>query len=216
MNRTEPWIAWPSRERWSEFACYSILIGGLWVVVYGGACWVTSLHSFRIPLQVDADLAMPFVPQAIVVYLSLFPMTLLAPFMLRSRGQLATFAMALAVLIVCSGCGFLLIPSEEVRSTPVVAGWVGQLFRFADAANLSFNNLPCLHVGMAVLCAYFYSQGKRGVVCAVIWLWTVAIAISTLLTHQHYIADVAAGAGLAVLLCRYVPSRRRLRGFEEA
>nr|WP_261360692.1 phosphatase PAP2 family protein [Aeoliella straminimaris] len=149
---------------------------------------------------------MPFVPQAIVVYLSLFPMTWLAPFVLRTRQQLATFAAALAVLIVCSGCGFLLIPSEEVRSTPVVDGWVAPVFRFADEVNLSFNNLPCLHVGMAVLCAYFYSQGKSTRARAIVWLWAIAIGISTLVTHQHYIADVVASVGLAAPICRYLPS----------
>ncbi|MEM8681125.1 MAG: phosphatase PAP2 family protein [Planctomycetota bacterium] len=184
--------------------------------MYGGTCWMTSLHNFRIPLQLDADLAMPFVPQAIVVYLSLFPMTWLAPFVLRSRKQLATFARALAVLIVCCGVGFLLIPSEEVRSMPAVDGWVGPVFGFADDVNLSFNNLPSLHVGMAVVCAYFYSLGKSGLARTNVWLWAIAIGISTLLTHQHYITDVVAGVGVAVLICRHTPSRRLLPGMEVA
>ena len=202
VDSKDRWIVWPSRDCWIAFACYYVLLAALWIVVYCGACWVTSLHCYRVPLQVDADLAMPFVPEATVVYLSLFPMTWLAPILLQTRERLRAFAEALAVLFICSGLGFLLIPSEEVRSMPMVGGTAGQLFRFADSVNLSYNNLPCLHVGMAVLCACFYSQGKSAPVGALVWLWAFAISISTLLTYQHYIADVFAGAGLAVLVAR--------------
>lgn len=173
---------------------------GLWLVVYGGACWATSLHTYRVQLHCRGDLRIPFVPEATFFYLSLFMMLWLAPFVLQTPERLRFFAVALAVLFLCSGAGFLLMPSEEVRETPVVEGLVGQVFRFADWVNLSYNNLPCLHVGMAFLCASFYSKYLSFHASALLWLWALAISLSTLLTHQHYIADVLAGAALAVLV----------------
>jgi membrane-associated phospholipid phosphatase len=201
----ESWVRWPNSQCWIAFVSYGLPLTILWLVVYGGSCWITSLHPYRVHLETDADLAMPFVPAAAVVYLSLFPLIWLAPFVLQTPERLRSFARVLAVLFIVSGVGFVLIPSEEVRSTPSVDGAVGSIFRFADWINLSYNNLPCLHAGMAVACAWFYSQHKGAAARVLVWLWVLAISASTLLTHQHYLIDVAAGAGLAALILRYSP-----------
>jgi membrane-associated phospholipid phosphatase len=142
------------------------------------------------------------VPSAAIVYLSLFPMLWLSLFVLHTPQRLKSFAMALALLIALSGVGFLALPAERVKLPPDVAGISGVLFHFADWLNLEHNYLPSLHVGMAVVCAYAYGRfGPRtlGVIC---WLWAAAIAFSTLLTHQHYVADAVAGVALGYLVAR--------------
>jgi membrane-associated phospholipid phosphatase len=196
----ESCVSWPSRECRAVFLYYGLLLTLLWLVAYAGPCWVTSLHPYRVQLATKLDLAMPFFPSMVVLYLSLFPMIWIAPFVLQTPQRLRSFAKALALLFVLSGLGFLLIPSDEVRSPVHVDGIFRPVFQFADLINMSHNNLPCLHVGMAVVCARFYSQGKPSTAKAFVWVWAMAIASSTLLTHQHYLADVVAGAALALLI----------------
>lgn len=193
---------WPNRACWAAFAGYGVALTLLWIVVYGGASWFTSLHGWRVRLDIDADWSIPFVPAASVVYLSLFPMVWLAPWLLQTPEQLRRFAVALAILFVCSGVGFLFLPSDEVRPAPGPTGFFGAVFDFADWINLSHNHLPCLHVGMAVVCASAYSVAGGRLQTLGMWLWAAAIAVSTLLTHQHYLADVAAGAALSLLIAR--------------
>jgi membrane-associated phospholipid phosphatase len=177
-----------------------------WVVVYGGASWITGLHDYRVRLHTPLDAQIPFVPLAAVIYLSLFPMLWLSPLVLQTPRRLRSFARALAVLIALSGIGFLALPAESIDETREARHGIGVAFRLADWLNLDHNYLPSLHVGIAVVCAFAYSRNgsrKVGVIC---WLWAAAIALSTLLTHQHYLADVAAGAALGFLIARFVVS----------
>ncbi len=202
MKCDEAWIRWPTTPCWIAFARYGALLTLLWIIAYGGASFVTSLHSYRVRLYVDADLAIPFVPATSVIYLSLFPMLWLAPFVLHTSDRLREFARSLAILFICSAVGFLLLPSNEMRNTPPPDGFIGRIFGFADWLNLSYNYLPSLHVGMAVLCAETYARNTTTSISGLLWAWAAAILLSTLLTHQHYIMDVVAGAGLALLIGR--------------
>jgi membrane-associated phospholipid phosphatase len=158
------------------------------------------LHDYRVRLWTGADLAIPFVPAAAAVYLSIFPMFWISPFILHTREQLHSLAKSLAWLIVVSGIGFLLFPGGDAYRAQAPAGFVGMVFSFADGLNMTHNYLPSLHVGMAAVCAYVYSQSVSRKLAAICWLWAAAIAVSTLLTHQHYLADGITGGALGFLI----------------
>jgi membrane-associated phospholipid phosphatase len=194
------WRRLPDRPCWATFLWYSFWLTIEWVVVYGGANWIAGLHSYRVRLNLDFERQIPFMPESAVVYLSLFPMLWISPFVLRSPKRLRPFAVALAWLIALSGLGFLLLPSKQVGSLPKVTGVNGAVIRFADLINLTYNYLPSLHVGMAVVCAYAYSRRSPQKLAVFFWLWAAAIALSTLLTYQHYVADVITGAALGLLV----------------
>jgi membrane-associated phospholipid phosphatase len=199
----------PSRPLLWHFVRETAWVTCLWFVVYGGANWLTRLHDYRVRLWTEVDLAIPFVPAAAMVYLSLFPMLWISPIVLRSRGELHSFAKALTWLIMVSGIGFLLLPGDKAFPEQTPDGFVGELFTFADRMNMSFNYLPSLHVGMAVVCAYAYSRTVSRSLVAIFWLWAAAIALSTLLTHQHYVADVASGGVLGLLVATICKSQSR-------
>jgi membrane-associated phospholipid phosphatase len=194
------WICCPDYRCWSPF----VVCGGWlileWIVVYGGADWVTELHTYRIELQTSFDRQIPFRPEMAIVYLSLFPMLWLSPFILQTPVRMKSFARALAVLIALSGIGFLLLPTEPIRVTIVSNRLASKIFRFADWINLTHNNFPSLHVGMAVLCANSYSQSAPPVAIILVWSWALSIALSTLYTHQHYLSDVVAGIVLGLIV----------------
>jgi membrane-associated phospholipid phosphatase len=194
------WICCPDYRCWSAFVVWGGSLMLEWVVVYGGADWITELHAYRIELQMSLDRQIPFGPEMAIVYLSLFPMLWLSPFILQTPMRMKSFARALAVLIAVSGIGFLMLPTEPIRVSVVSNGVAGKIFRFADWINLTHNNFPSLHVGMAVLCAIYYSQSAPSIAIILVWLWALSIALSTLYTHQHYLLDVVAGIVLGQIV----------------
>ena len=202
MPREAATFRWPDRASVGAFLRYGTLLCVLWIAVYGGASRLTGLHDYRVQLTTAADAMIPFIPEMSVVYLSLFPMLWLSPFVLHNAGQIKLFAKTLAWLFVLSGVGFILLPSNPNFSTPDVRGPILPIFEFADWVNLDYNYLPSLHVGMAVVCAYAYTQnwGSLSTVACFFWAWASVIVLSTLLTHQHYVIDVVAGLLLGVLV----------------
>jgi hypothetical protein len=53
------------------------------VLLYGGASVLSAYVPWRVPMMLPLDGQLPLVPGAAIVYLTIGPMLLLAPFMLR-------------------------------------------------------------------------------------------------------------------------------------
>lgn len=202
MNERQSQFRWPTRNLWWIFLSRGTVLVVVWIFVYGGCSWLTSLHSYRVRLHFDWELAIPFWPELAIVYLSLFPMLWLSPFVISSEIQLRQFAQELGWLFALSGIGFLLVPGELAYTTqPVPQRWL-PIFNFANQVNLDHNMLPSLHVSMAMLCAFAYSQRAKLGTRPFYWAWAGAIIAATVLTHQHHVADLIAGAILAAVVSR--------------
>jgi len=199
----QPIFQTPSRPLWRLFVVEVAGLSCLWLVVYGGANWIAGLHHYRVELWSERELAIPFIPAAAVVYLSLFPMLWLSPLVLRTADRLRAFGKVIALTIVTSGVGFLVLPFEAAYPAERVDGLVGSIFHFADSINLRYNMLPSLHVAMATACACVYGIGHNTAVRALWWTWAVAIAVSTLVTHQHHVLDVVVGGILGLSLAMH-------------
>lgn len=191
---------------WQIFLSAGVVLSVEWIIVYGGANWITSLHHYRVPLRTRFDTAIPFIPAAVVFYLSLFPMLWIAPFILHTSRELRAFAWALSSAILIAGIGFVVFPAQPIDLRSIETDRFGRMFHFADWINLDYNYFPSLHVAMAVICAASFSRSKSTTIGIVFWLWAVLIALSTLPTHQHYVSDVMAGGLLgAVVMPRQPP-----------
>jgi membrane-associated phospholipid phosphatase len=205
----EPFLAWPGGAHLRRAGWLALANAAWFGAVYGGADLLTARRALRVPVHFAAELRLPFVPAMALFYLSLYGLFLLAPFVLRTRRELAAAVAAMAVAIGVSGILFLLVPAElafaPVREAQLGA-WAG-LYRLADGLNLTYNLLPSLHVAFAVICAAAFSPAAPRPVKAALWLWASLIAASTVLLHQHHLLDVAAGWLLAVACVRTV--RRR-------
>jgi membrane-associated phospholipid phosphatase len=198
-------LQWPDADCRRAVLIYGTGVSLLWLAVYGGADWFTDLHNYRIPLQTSVDLAIPFVPAGAIFYLSLFPMLWLAPFILHTPQQCQAFAEALAAAILIAGIGFVLIPAAPIEIRSVATGLFGPLFHFADWVNLKNNLFPSLHVALAVVSAVSFSRSQSAAVGLFFWLWAAMIALSTLLTRQHYIIDIVAGGFLGTVVAHRRP-----------
>ena len=209
--KDDPFLAWPG---WAHlrYAGLLSLANALWfVLVYGGTDLLTARRGFRLPVHFAAELRIPFVPEMTVFYMSLYILFVMAPFILRTRGEFRAVVLAMASAIFVSGIAFLLFPAE-LAFAPAREGdlgiWAG-LYHFADDLNLTYNLLPSLHVAFAVVCVASFSPHAPRPVKALLWLWAALIAASTVLIHQHHVLDVVTGWLLA-LACVRVSSFKRL------
>lgn len=204
--KDEPFLAWPGWAHLREALLLS-LADTLWfLLVYGGMDRLTAYRTFRVPVHFSAELGLPFVPSMTIFYMSLYGLFLLAPFVLRTCREFRTAVATMAVAITIAGIGFLLFPAE-LAFAPVredqLGPWAG-LYHLADDLNLTYNLLPSLHVVFAVICVALFSRRAPRPIQALLWLWALLIAVSTVLTHQHHILDAVTGWLLALLCVRLV------------
>ena len=182
----------------------------LWfAVVYVGADALTARRSDLVRVDFAWESATPFVPEMTWIYSSIYLVFLAAPFVLRTERELGALAAALAAVVAAGGAGFLLAPARlAYPASPALAdGLTAKLLRAADRLNLDYNLVPSLHVALSAttLGAMATRAGRYGRV--LLALCAAAIGLSTILTHQHHLLDVAAGyaVALAALIAVYRP-----------
>jgi membrane-associated phospholipid phosphatase len=180
---------------------FALLFG----VCYSFTSWWTAMHSASLPAwALPFERHLPFVPSLSLVYLTITPALLLAPLLLP-RERIAPLAIALSVETLVACTCFLLFPQTTAFPPRVVTGWARIPFALADALNLDYNTFPSLHVAFACSAAWAYATTRTR---ALLWTaWSVAVAASTLLMHEHHLADIAGGAALAVAAVSLVYAR---------
>lgn len=201
---------WPGWRQLGFALGLGVAEGALFVAIYGGADWITHQHSFRVRVHTDADLAIPFVPAAAALYLSLNFLFWIGPFVLRSRRELTAYVLTLAVATLVAGAFFVAIPIADAFPLPSEASlgrWSG-VYHLATSLALRHNYLPSLHVAFTAICILVYS-GSAGVPARMaLFSWGAAIITSTLLIHAHYLADVVSGLILGWSSVHFVYRRR--------
>lgn len=197
-NPSEPFWGWPG-WRHLRFAVLVSGIGILWfLLVYVGCDTITAHRTLRVRIHLAAELNLPFVPETVLIYMSIYLLFLAAPFILRQRLEFLVLAITLNLVILISGICFLLLPAQLAFAPPANLGAFPALFRFADRLNLTYNLVPSLHVALSVTCLAVFARRASRMGKILLWSWAVAIAISTLLTHQHHILDAITGFGLGL------------------
>lgn len=186
----------PERSVLRANLAYSALFALVFCLVYGMTDFITTLHDNQLDAHFGWELGIPFVPAMSVIYLSLNPAFWLMPFVFRDGAAFKTLFRVLVIETVAAGLFFLALPVRNAYPPPTAQGPFAGWFRLADALNLTYNELPSLHVAFA--CTLAVAWGARlgwsgRLACA---LWAGLVVLSTLLTHQHHIASAAAGMAL--------------------
>jgi membrane-associated phospholipid phosphatase len=200
MNRA--FVAWPGWP-FLRYAWLLSLANALWfALIYTGSDWVTARRGWHVPIHFSAELSIPLIPSAVVVYMSIYLLFLAGPFIIRQRAEFAALIRALFVATCLGAIGFLLLPARSAFPQPEGLGIWKRLFEFADWMNLDYNMAPSLHVALSMCCIAAFARYASASGRIVLWTWGAAIAISTLLTHQHHVLDVGTGLIVAWLACR--------------
>jgi membrane-associated phospholipid phosphatase len=203
-GRSEPFFGWPGWKH-LRYAGWLSLAGVLWfLLIYGGADALNVHRAVRVPVHFDWELVIPFVPETVLIYMSIYLLFLAAPFVLRDREKFLALSITLNTVILVAGICFVLVPAEPAFAPPKSLGAFPGLFRFADWLNLTTNLVPSLHVALSVGCVAAFATRAGSIGKAVLWTWAAATAASTLLTHQHHVVDVVAGFALAGAAFKFI------------
>lgn len=148
------------------------------------------------------DRLVPFQPDWLPVYASLWVYVSLPPGLLKTRRELYYYGAVVGSLCL-AGLGIFLLWPTAIPTAEI--DW-GQFPGFAtlkgiDAAG---NACPSLHVATAVFSAFWLQRLISEIRAPqqlnyVNWLWCIAIAYSTLATKQHVMLDVMGGTVLGLL-----------------
>ena len=162
---------------------------------YAGADLWTRGATDLPSLQTPWDEMLPFWPGFAVLYLTVTPFLCLPLLVIPDRLGIKLLATTLMVLTAIGALIFVLFP---VAGPIVPPGPHPASFRLADWINLDQNNLPSLHVALT-LTTFLAMRPSLGRAQAPVAIWAALVVLSTLVTRQHDLASVAAGAILAAL-----------------
>jgi hypothetical protein len=192
----------PTKERWRAYGFWSAWVAVAFFSVYPTLNWITALRAQPWHLYLSAELSIPFVPELISVYLSMFVLFLIPPFLLPAVRMPALGKQLIAGTLL-GGLVFLLLPAElgfprEVPASPGYAKIYAALFGLDRPHNL----VPSLHVYFSAAIALACAAVARPLTRALLLVWLGVIVLSTLLTHQHHVVDIVAAFALLFIVRR--------------
>src|SRR5947209_16780175 len=194
-----------SRRLTAQAAKTSVLLALSFLVVYGGTNWITAQRTDVGTWYFPWELSIPFVPLMVIPYLSIDLFFVAAPFLCRDERELKTFARRVIFSVLVAGTFFLVLPLRPGYERVPVAGSLGIVFDAFRSMDQPHNLFPSLHITLRTLLATVYARHSRGIAGVATRIWFSLIGLSTVLTYQHQLVDVAGGfvlAGFALYLFR--------------
>lgn len=183
---------------------FTVAFVAVFVVFFGGASVVSAFVPWRIKVALPFERAIAFRPEWSVVYLSMVPLLLLVPLSRRRWQDLFPFFATLVAETVVAFLFFVALPVQSDFPPREATGpWAG-VFLLADTVNLDLNLFPSLHVAFAVSAALALAPAMTSGGRLLVSAWAMAIATSTVLIHEHHVADVTGGVLLAAVAWRFV------------
>lgn len=195
----------PELARWWRPGVGVFLV---WAVLYFAAGHITDAPNAR--TFDDGILArVPLLPAFAPIYLGVHVFGVIPFCVMPEVRFLRRHLLGAVLIVVLSSVLWVALPVRVDRPAidPAAAGFGAWLLRGVYGFDPTTNCFPSAHCAIAVYAAIglrFSSRGLFG------WgiVTAVLVCISTVLTHQHYVADVLSGAVLA-MLCAYGTAVRR-------
>lgn len=194
----------------AKSAFTSLALSALFLFVYGGTNYLTSLRANVPTCHFAWERHIPFVPWMIVPYMSIDLFFIAAPFLCRDNRERRVLAARIAAAILIAGACFLLFPMRFGFDRPHVDGVLGVIFNNFRTLDHPFNLFPSLHIALQIILLTTYLAHTRGLLGLTVCFWFVLIGVSTVLTFQHHVIDLIGGAVLGAL-CLHLFQPKPLR-----
>jgi membrane-associated phospholipid phosphatase len=198
-------VAAPSRDVWKTYGVWAFAVGVVFFSVYPTCNWLTSQRTPVFSLYLESELNVPFVPEFVWVYLSMYVL-FLTPLFALDVSRLKALGKQLVASTLFSGVVFLLLPAKLgfTRAAPKDP-FYGSLFADMFAVDLPYNMVPSLHVVFSALFLFALLDASSTLLAkSFLWVWLILMCTSTLLVHQHHLLDVITGLAVALLARRWM------------
>jgi len=188
-----------SGSAWKTYFYWLFWISVAFFTVYPLCNWLTAKRETVFNLYVSAELQIPFVPEFVWIYLSLYLLFVIPPFFLSALRMNALGKRLVGATIFC-GIVFLILPAElgferTVPDDPFYSAMFAHLF----AVDLPHNMAPSLHVTFSAMILFVLLNESQSIVNTTVFgIWLVLICASTVLVHQHHLLDVVTGLLVAM------------------
>lgn len=177
------------------FALAALRLSLLFAAVFYGIDAITAARSTRFEWAFAWERAIPYRPAAYALYWSVLAMPALAAWFLRDEHAIRQWERRMAAAIAVAGLVFLLLPGQLTHAVEDAGIWQ-PLAEWTRVLAGRHNLLPSLHVALTLVIVIAVWPRAGAAARAALVLWSAALAVSTLLTHQHHVPDVIAGAAL--------------------
>lgn len=147
------------------------------------------------------DARIPFVPFAIVPYLSFFLLLPWSLFSFLTEKERSYRQMCYSIVIVClvSYSVYLLHQTTTIRPVVTELGLINSLVSFVYTIDPPYSCFPSLHSSISTIIAMCWLRSSSRVRYFVLF-WTIIIILSTLMAKQHHLLDVVGGIALGALI----------------
>lgn len=169
--------------------------------------WASQRTSHVLALEWDQYI--PFIPWMIWPYLSINFLYPAAFFLHKKVHDLYQFAKQLCVAQFIAMLCFMLFPTRNNRDLSVVDGIQGDIFDQLKSFDAGYNMMPSLHIAVLII-VWAHPMKDQFPKMKGLWnTYALLVAISTLVTWQHYLLDVLAGGLLGWAMIKIFPYRKR-------
>ncbi len=180
------------------------------VVSYKGIQWITFHYLNPVELLLPGENKIPFWPAFFIIYSSVYILPAFIFFLPYKKGHLYKMFVVFFLASLIHYFIFLTFPVYYSLRPAVSASLANpfmmmiQIFYQLDDP---LNCFPSIHVSFAFI-SYYFVKRYRPEHARATFILAVAIAVSTLVVKQHYILDVISAILLAIVINRFVITRR--------
>jgi membrane-associated phospholipid phosphatase len=193
----------PLGQRLKTYGLWGTVSGVVFFAVYPTCNWLTSLRSHHYQVFLESELAIPFLPSWIWVYVSMYVLFMAPPFFLDC-GRLSLLGKQLILTTLAAGASFLLVPSVLgfTRTAPPT-GYLHGFYEGVFQIDKPHNLIPSLHVIWSTAIAWALADSATLPWRIFFLSWAVAIALSTLFVHQHHLIDLVVAFVFVMIARKY-------------
>ena len=178
---------------------YPLFVGVLFLTILA-VNNISATRSHLLLTRRSLDDRIPFVPVFAVPYFSAYILGNGGYLFLRNHEHFSAIMLGYLVIYIVSNLSYLLFPSQVERREHLAERTASTYLigRFQSASK-PFNNFPSKHVSYCLYSALIVVHYTTTPWALGLLAWAGLVAVSTLLTKQHHLLDVGAGALLGTI-----------------
>lgn len=189
----------PEPHPWRRALAWLLFLAPFFFITYGLANWAAAQHANVPTLVFGWERALPFWAWTIAPYWSIDVLYGLSLFFCTSRRELDTHGKRLLTAQLVAVAFFVAAPHRFSFERPVADGIFGAMFDALMDFDRPFNQIPSLHIALAVILWALYARKVTGLARILLDVWFMLIGASVLTTYQHHFIDIPTGLALGWL-----------------